>query len=46
MSLSGKTIFISLEAGVRDFGKYDAQPRAQLIANFFTETLPGMKAFG
>jgi hypothetical protein len=30
---------------VHDFGKYDAQPGAPLIVDFFTETLPGIKAF-
>jgi hypothetical protein len=37
---------VLLGAGVRDFGKYDMQPGAPLITDFFTETLPGMKAFG
>ena len=37
---------VLLGAGVRDFGRYDTQPDTPLIADFFTETLPGMKAFG
>ena len=37
---------VLLGAGVRDFGRYDTQPNTPLIADFFTETLPGMKAFG
>jgi citronellol/citronellal dehydrogenase len=37
---------VLLGAGVNDFGKYDATPGAPLIVDFFTETLPGMKAFG
>jgi len=37
---------VLLGAGVNDFGKYDAKPGAPLIVDFFTETLPGMKAFG
>jgi citronellol/citronellal dehydrogenase len=37
---------VLLGVGVRDFSKYDAQPGAPLIADFFTEPLPGMKAFG
>jgi citronellol/citronellal dehydrogenase len=37
---------VLLGAGVRDFGRYDMHPGAPLIADFFTETLPGMKAFG
>ncbi len=34
---------VLLAAGVRDFGRYDTQPGAALVADFFTETLPGMK---
>ena len=36
---------VLLAAGVRDFQIYDTQPGASLVADFFTETLPGMKAF-
>jgi citronellol/citronellal dehydrogenase len=35
---------VLLAAGVRDFTPYDTQPGSTLIADFFTETLPGMKA--
>ena len=37
---------VLLGTGVRDFSKYDAKPGRPLIVDFFTETLPGMKAFG
>jgi len=36
---------VLLAAGVRDFSIYDTQPGAPLIADFFTEPLPGMKEF-
>ena len=32
------------ETGVRDFAPYDTEPGAPLIADFFTEAAPGMKA--
>jgi len=35
---------VLMAAGVRDFSQYDTQPGAALVADFFTETLPGMKA--
>lgn len=35
---------VLMAAGVRDFSRYDTQPGAALVADFFTETLPGMKA--
>jgi hypothetical protein len=37
---------VLLGAGVNDFGRYAAKPGAPLIVDFFTETLPGMNAFG
>jgi citronellol/citronellal dehydrogenase len=37
---------VLLAAGVRDFSKYDTNSGASLIADFFIETLPGMKALG
>jgi citronellol/citronellal dehydrogenase len=36
---------VLLATGVRDLSKYDTQPGAPLIADFFTETLPGMRSF-
>lgn len=36
---------VLLAAGERDFGQYDTHPGASLIADFFTEQLPGMKSF-
>jgi citronellol/citronellal dehydrogenase len=36
---------VLLAAGERDFAKYDMQPGSSLIADFFTEQLPGMKSF-
>jgi citronellol/citronellal dehydrogenase len=36
---------VLLAAGERDFAKYDMQPGAPLIADFFVEPAPGMKGF-
>jgi citronellol/citronellal dehydrogenase len=35
---------VLMAAGVRDFSRFDTQAGAALVADFFTEALPGMKA--